>query len=55
MTGTTAASRLTAGVLGRTLDSIPPAAGAEVMGTRIVSTRNMDEGGGVARPRRRWR
>src|SRR5436189_85383 len=30
-------SRLTAGVLGRTLDSIPPAAGAEVMGTAIVS------------------
>jgi len=30
-------SRLTNGVLGRTLDSIPPAAGAEVMGTAIVS------------------
>lgn len=30
--------RLTAGLLGRTLDSIPPAAGAEVMGTGIVST-----------------
>jgi hypothetical protein len=30
-------SRLTAGVPGRTLDSIPPAAGAEVMGTAIVS------------------
>jgi tellurite resistance protein TehA-like permease len=30
-------SRLTAGVLGRTLDSIPPAVGAEVMGTGIVS------------------
>ena len=36
MTGTTAASRLTAGVLGRTLDSIPPAAGAAVMGAGIV-------------------
>jgi tellurite resistance protein TehA-like permease len=33
-----ASSRLTAGLLGRTLDSIPPAAGAEVMGTTIVST-----------------
>ncbi len=31
-------SRLTAGVLGRALDSIPPAAGAGVMGTGIVST-----------------
>jgi tellurite resistance protein TehA-like permease len=31
-------SRLTGGVLGRTLDSIPPATGAEVMGTGIVST-----------------
>ena len=30
-------SRLTAGGLGRTLDSITPAAGAEVMGTGIVS------------------
>jgi tellurite resistance protein TehA-like permease len=30
-------SRLTTGLLGRTLDSIPPAAGAEVMGTGIVS------------------
>jgi tellurite resistance protein TehA-like permease len=30
-------SRLTAGMLGRTLDSIPPAAGTEVMGTGIVS------------------
>jgi tellurite resistance protein TehA-like permease len=30
-------SRLTTGVLGRTLDSIPPTAGAEVMGTGIVS------------------
>ena len=29
--------RLTAGVLGRTLDSIPPTVGAEVMGTGIVS------------------
>jgi tellurite resistance protein TehA-like permease len=29
--------RLTTGVLGRTLDSIPPAAGAEVMATGIVS------------------
>ncbi len=28
---------MTAGVLGRTLDSIPPAAGSEVMGTAIVS------------------
>ncbi len=30
-------SRLTAGVLGRSLDSTPPAVGAEVMGTAIVS------------------
>jgi tellurite resistance protein TehA-like permease len=30
-------SRLTAGVLGRSLDSAPPAVGAEVMGTAIVS------------------
>jgi Voltage-dependent anion channel len=30
-------ARLTAGVLGRTLDSIPPAAGTWVMGTAIVS------------------
>jgi tellurite resistance protein TehA-like permease len=30
-------SRLTTGVLGRALDSIPPAVGAEVMGTAIVS------------------
>jgi tellurite resistance protein TehA-like permease len=30
-------SRLTTGVLGRTLDSIPPAAGADVMATGIVS------------------
>jgi tellurite resistance protein TehA-like permease len=30
-------SRLTAGLLGRTLDSIPPAVGAEVMATGIVS------------------
>ena len=30
-------SRLTAGVLGRSLDSIPPVVGAEVMGTAIVS------------------
>jgi hypothetical protein len=30
-------SRLTTGVLGRTVDSNPPAAGAEVMGTGIVS------------------
>jgi tellurite resistance protein TehA-like permease len=30
-------SRLTTGVLGRVLDSIPPAVGAEVMGTAIVS------------------
>lgn len=39
MTGMTVASdsRLTTGVLGRALDSIPPAAGAEVMGTAIVS------------------
>jgi hypothetical protein len=29
--------RLTTGALGRTLDSIPPAAGADVMGTGIVS------------------
>ena len=28
---------MTAGVLGRTLDSIPPATGSEVMGTAIVS------------------
>jgi tellurite resistance protein TehA-like permease len=34
----TGSSRLTAGVLGRTLDSIGPAVGAEVMGTGIVST-----------------
>ena len=30
-------ARLAAGGLGRMLDSIPPAAGAEVMGTGIVS------------------
>jgi tellurite resistance protein TehA-like permease len=30
-------SRLATGVLGRTLDAIPPAAGAQVMGTAIVS------------------
>jgi len=30
-------SRLAAGVLGRTLDAVPPAAGAWVMGTAIVS------------------
>lgn len=30
-------SRLTTGALGRALDSIPPAVGAEVMGTAIVS------------------
>src|SRR4051812_30595075 len=29
--------RLTTGVLGRTLDSVPPATGAQVMGTAIVS------------------
>ncbi len=34
--------RLSAGLLGRTLDSIPPAAGAEVMGTGIV--RGIDDG-----------
>ena len=30
-------SRLTTGLLGHTLDSIPPAAGADVMGTGIIS------------------
>jgi hypothetical protein len=35
--GPMVSSRLTAGLLGRTLDSIPPAVGAEVMATAIVS------------------